>query len=90
MGTEKVIRITQDGEVIMIHDDDSPLLKHAKKMEVKRASDVQFDNTKGKWRIFGRNFAETKLAFKNFKMFSSRRDAITAEVEVLNKLLKGV
>ena len=64
------------------------MLKHAKKVEVVRASDVKFDNTTGKWAVNG-CIAETREALSKLGFFGKRRDAIAAEVDALTTMLRG-
>ena len=83
--SEKTIKITADGDVIALYEDDSPL-RELGKIEVTRASKVEFNSETQMWvvKIMDAGMKE----WVPVKAFPRRADAITHEIWYLNEALQ--
>lgn len=75
--TTYVIRIKRDGSVIGLYDDRLPYLKIGA-TEIKRASDVRWNDKKQGWEIF---IVDENRALP--RVYEKRAQAIEAEVDYL-------
>ena len=82
---EITIRISKEGEVFFIYDDD-PLLREFGSMQVTRASNIRWDEEKQMWRIWLVNTDGTEN--RTDVLFTERKDAIQMELSVLDKMLE--
>ena len=85
MGTKEfTIRITEEGEIYSLYDDESPL-RTLGGLEVRRASHVFFNEESQEWEIF--LIDEKGSTLKLQGTFPTRKEAIDHEIEVLNCIL---
>ena len=89
--TEFIVKVTPKGDIFFLYDDNSPL-RSLGKMQLQRASNVEWDEKAQGWVVWI-NDHKTKTIYKRRRLtrvFTNRGDAIQAEVEILNeRLLSG-
>ena len=81
---EKTIKITADGEVIALYDDDTPL-RDLGKIEVTRASKVEFNPSTQMWIV--KIMDAILKEWVPIAAYPRRADAITYEIWYLNEAL---
>jgi hypothetical protein len=84
---EFTVKITPTGDIYFLYNDNSPL-RDLGKMELTRASNVEWDEDEQGWVVWinetGENVPKRKRLITTFK---NRAEAIAAEVHVLNRRL---
>ena len=81
---ELTIRISKEGEVFFMYDDDS-LLREFGFIQITRASNIRWDEEEQKWYVWVISPEGTEVKTK--VAFEERRDAIQAEIDVLDSML---
>jgi hypothetical protein len=88
---ELAVKITPTGDIYFLYNDEHPL-RDLGKMELQRASNVEWDAEEQKWVVWinetGNEGPKRKRLIQTFK---NRADAIEAEISILNeRLANGV
>ena len=77
------IRISKEGVVKFVYADDHIALSLGK-ADIKRFSDVRYDNDDGMWKIY---FKKGEKEIQIGRPHKKRADAITQEVQIINTIL---
>lgn len=88
---EVAIRITPGGDAYFLYSDDNPLNKLGK-LQLRRASNVEFDEETQRWFIIDDTIYDSDVSPDDKILgdpsgYESRLQAIAAEVALLNELL---
>jgi hypothetical protein len=89
--TEYTIKITPEGDVYFLYDDNSPL-RNLGKIELRRASNVEWDVEEQVWVVWLNDHIGKDGKVKRKRLqpsFEYRIDAIKAEILILNERLKN-
>jgi hypothetical protein len=84
---DSVIRISPEGSLMFLYDDNHPLLNEDVDVTtVMRASNVSFDNAEGVWRIH--EIQPDGMIVVHPEGYEKRSDAIQAEIAILEERLR--
>jgi len=83
-GKEITIRISKEGEIFFMYDDES-MLRDFGQLQIRRASNIRWDEVDQKWRIWVVKPDGTEQ--RTEYVFTERKDAIQAEIDLLDKML---